>query len=177
MADVARLGIAIESIGMAEVNSMLAGIEKKVANMAPAVPVIYATFRKIEQARFDGEGPGWKSLAAITVADRQYQGLGATPILSRAGANMRYADYSGRTGGQLRRSLTTLHAKNAVLEIGPDFIFMGTKDPVAQYHQFGMGSNPVRKVIDPAEHDALLYAQIINKYLFGFFSAGPGRLP
>jgi phage gpG-like protein len=131
----------------------------------------YSAFRKIEARRFTKEGPGWAPLAAPTVAQRKAMGIGGTsPILNRSGV-----DYAGRKGGQLRKSLTTKGAKNAVVEPLPDGLFVGTKDPVAIFHQGGTHgagvdhnvSMPARPIVDLSEEDSLVFASIAEEWIYG----------
>lgn len=141
--------------------ALMDGIGVRLADIVPMYDALYATFRKIEQKRFDAEGPGWMSLAPSTVTSR---GGSDHPILNRKGL----PEQKGRTGGQLRKSLTTKGAKNAVVEPLPDGLFMGTSDPVARYHQDGTQKMPARPVVDMTEADAEAFSEVISAYLFEF---------
>lgn len=142
----------------------LMGIEKRAIDLLPAYAAVYQAFRVIEAKRFSGEGPGWAPLAESTVAGRVRIGIdGSHPILNRSGAS-----YEGRKGGQLRRSLTTKGAKGAVFEPQIDGVFMGTKDPIARFHQEGTSKMKARPVVDLTEADASVFGSIIGEYLYGF---------
>lgn len=128
-------------------------------------------FRKIEARRFNQEGPGWARLASPTVTQRKSMGIGGEgPILNRSGV-----DYAGRKGGQLRRSLTNKGAKNSVVQPLPDGLFVGTKDPVAIFHQNGTHragrdhnvSMPARPIVTLSEDDALVFASIAEEWIYG----------
>lgn len=142
----------------------LTGIEHRLIDLVPAYEAIAAAFRRIEQRRFDSEGPGWAELAASTVAQRERLGIGGShPILSRKGIVDR-----GRRGGQLRTSLTTKGAKNSVVRPEVDGLFVGTADPVAKYHQEGTAKMPARPLVDLNEADAAVFGGIIGEYVFDF---------
>lgn len=126
-----------------------------------AAPQIVADFHHIEKRRFAKEGPGWAPLAATTAAERSRLGIGGTnPILDRTGAS-----YRGRTGGQLKRSLTETGAKGSVVRMGVDNMFVGTTDPVADFHQYGTKRMPQRKVVDFTEADAERWGIILRRAL------------
>ena len=132
------------------------GIGIRLADFVPVYDALYDAFRKIESARFDAEGPGWKQLAESTVASRG----SAHPILN--------------VTGRLRRSLTTKGAPGAVVEYEVDGLFMGTSDPVAHYHQdgtHGAGRDHnidmvARPVVDMQEEDAVTFATILSDYFY-----------
>lgn len=143
---------------------VLMGIEHRAIDLLPAYAAVYQAFRVIEAKRFSGEGPGWAPLAESTVAERVRLGIGGDhPILNRSGAKE-----SGRKGGQLRRSLTTKGAKGAVFEPEIDGVFMGTRDPIAGFHQEGTTKMPARPIVDLTEADANVFGSIIGEYLFGY---------
>lgn len=155
---------------------MLWGISDRLIAVTPLYAAWYDAFRKIEQRRFNAEGPGWTPLADATVEGREALGIGgAHPILNRSGVT-----YEGRRGGQLRQSLTTKDGKNSVVEPIPDGLFIGTSDPVAIYHQMGThGAGrdrnidmPARPVVDLDEADAQVFADIASDYFFGFETSG-----
>jgi hypothetical protein len=138
--------------------------------LAPVYDAIYAIFRRIEQDRFDREGPGWKPLAPSTAANRVRLGVGAYhPIL-----NLQVPS-RGRKASQLRKSLTTAGATNAVVEPIPDGLFMGTNDPLAIVHHRGTSDAgrshnvriPARPLVDMREQDAALFGDVIGDYVFG----------
>lgn len=141
---------------------MLEWIEGRLVHIAPAYDALYTTFRKIEQKRFDAEGPGWAPLAESTVVKRG----SSHPILNET--------------GNMRRSLTTKGAPNAVVEPLPDGLFMGTKDPLAAVHQKGTDKAgrdhttkiPARPVVDLDEGDAVLFAEVLSVYFYGFHLTG-----
>lgn len=154
-------------------------IQGRLIDIEPCYDALYSAFRRIEQRRFDGEGPGWKELAPSTVAGREAMGItGSHPILNRNGVT-----YEGEVGGSLRRSLTTKGAKYAFVEPLPDGLFMGTKHPVAIYHQMGTHgagrdhnvSMPARPLVDMTEADAEVFASIISEWVYGF-EASAGEL-
>ncbi len=137
----------------------LQGIESRAIDIIPCYQALYAAFRKIEQKRFDSEGPGWAELKPSTVADRERQGYGGDhPILNR--------------DGTLRRSLTTKGAKGAVITPMPDGVFFGTRSPIAQYHQDGTSKMEARPLVDLNQADAEVFSGIIGEYLFGFGVTG-----
>lgn len=130
----------------------------RVGDMLPAYEEVYVAFQEIEKKRFQAEGPGWSPLADSTRAERSALGIGrGSPILDRSGAP---------GGGNLKGSLTTPGHKNAVFRPEVDGVFMGTSDPVAQYHQNGSDRMPARPVVDLTEADAIGFAEIIGDYLF-----------
>lgn len=133
----------------------LDGIEERSIDIAPMYDGLYSAFRRIEQRRFQAEGPGWDELKPGTVADRERMGYdGAHPILNREGS--------------LRRSLTTKGARNAVVEPLPDGLFMGTKDPIAKYHQNGTDRMAARPLVDLTEADAEVFAGIVGEWIYGY---------
>lgn len=150
---------------------LLEGIGVRVADIVPIYDALYSVFRKIEQRRFDKEGPGWAELAESTVAGRERLGIGGShPILNRKGVT-----YRGRRGGQLRTSLTTKGAKGAIVEPIPDGLFMGTSDPLAAVHQKGTSRAgrdhnvviPARPLVDMTEADAEEFSEVVARYMFG----------
>lgn len=141
----------------------IAGIEHQAIDIVPCYAELYTAFRRIEEKRFGAEGPGWKQLADSTVKGRERLGIGGShPILNRTGAS-----YEGRTGGQLRRSLTTKGAKNAVITPQVDGVFVGTKDPIAAYHQDGTDKMSARPLVDLNQADAEVFGAIVGKWLYG----------
>lgn len=170
MADLeAGLTIAIDTIEADCFSLWMKRLESRLVNLGPLYAELYSAFREIERKRFDAEGPGWKALAASTQINRIFLGIeGSNPILDRSGDKAGrdfMGNYDGRDGGQLRRSLTTLHAKNAVFEPMVDGVFMGTKDPVAKFHQTGEGSNPERILVEATEADATTYGYIVSEFV------------
>jgi hypothetical protein len=134
----------------------------RMGDLMPAYLEIYSAFRKMEQRRFDQQGPGWAPLAESTVAQRESLGLGGDhPILNRTGVS----DH-GRQGGTLRRSLTTRGSRYAVFEVMPDGIFMGTSDPVAKFHQEGTENMPARPVVKIEEKDAKIFGAILSEWIW-----------
>lgn len=134
----------------------------RTTDLQPAWRAVYDAFRKGEADRFGRQGPGWAPLATATQADRARLGIGAAgPILDRSGA-----DYRGRKGGQLKRSLTERGRQGAVFTPGPDWVEMGTSDPVAVYHQHGTRRMPARPVIDVTAAQATEWGEIVGGYLF-----------
>lgn len=141
-------------------------IVAQAADLMPAFGVIYATFLATQRSRFEREGPGWSQLAESTVRQRERLGIGgAHPILDRTGAS-----YRGREGGGLKGSLTDPGHEHAVYEPGIDELFMGTDDPVAEFHQKGTDRMPARTLVEVDEGDAVMWAGILSEHLFG----GPG---
>ncbi len=145
-------------------------IEGRLVDIAPAYEALYATFRRIEQRRFDAEGPGWAPLAESTVAQRG----SSHPILVSP------LERGGRRSGQLRRSLTTRGAKGAVVEPQPDGLFMGTEDPLAAVHHHGTTragrghrtTIPARPLVDLTETDAEAFSVVLSEYFYGFKTTG-----
>lgn len=153
-------------------STALGEIEAKLIDLPACYDAIYNAFRKMEQRRFNREGPGWVPLAPATVTQREYLGItGSHPILNRNGVT-----YEGEVGGSLRRSLTTKGAKYAFVEPFSEGIFIGTRHPVAIYHQMGTHgagrdrnvSMPARPVVDVSEEDAEVFSSIISEYVYGF---------
>lgn len=132
------------------------GIGVRLDTLVPVYTALYAAFRKIEQARFDAEGPGWEELAESTVAKRG----SAHPILNET--------------GKMRRSLTTAGAPGAVVEPIPDGLFMGTDMMIAAVHQHGTDRAgrdhttriPARPLVDMREQDADVFAEIVGGYVY-----------
>jgi phage gpG-like protein len=130
----------------------------RVGHLAQAYEGVYAAFRKMEERRFDAEGPGWRKLASSTVARRG----SAHPILNETGV--------------LRRSLTTKGARYAVVEPTPDGLFMGTSYKVARFHQDGTHgagrdhsvSMPARPVVDITQADAEVFGAILSEWFWGY---------
>ena len=145
----------------------LHGIESRAIDIEPCYQALWTAFRRIEQKRFESEGPGWAALKPSTVADRERQGYGGEhPILNR--------------DGTLRRSLTTKGAKDSVITPMPDGVFFGTKSKIAGYHQDGTRKMVARPLVDLTEADAEVFAGIISEWVYGYgvesFSATEGAL-
>ena len=119
------------------------------SNMEPAMFQIMASFHRIEQERFDNEGPAWEPLKDSTIIARGYLGYDAGPILQRDGVLM-----ESFTGGGF--------STNA---FGPNFMEVISHVEYAGYHQYGMGRNPVRKIIDITPNALLLWREILQIYL------------
>jgi hypothetical protein len=86
---VVRLTLTLE--GELVIDRVLAGIEARAQNMAPAWPGVLQAFYKITQAAFDTEGAStgapWKPLTKATQADRKRKGFDPEhPILQRTHA-------------------------------------------------------------------------------------------
>lgn len=150
----------------------LEGIEERLIDIRGVYSALYATFRVIERRRFDREGPGWAPLAPSTVAGRIAMGItGEHPILNRKGVT-----YEGEKGGSLRKSFTTKGNRYSVVEPMPDGVFIGSKHPLAIYHQTGTHragrdhnvSMPARPLVDLTEADAELFSAVISDYVWGF---------
>lgn len=156
-------------------------VEERIVNIPVLYQALWTAFRRIEERRFDREGPGWERLADSTVAERERLGIGGEhPILNRTGAP---------GGGTLRRSLTTKGAKYSYIEPLPDGVFFGTRDPLARYHQDGTHgagrdhnvSMPARPLVDLTEADADVFTGIIAEWIYGdvveeTFSAASGAI-
>lgn len=147
----------------------LGGIESRAIDIAPCYEALWTAFRRIEQKRFESEGPGWAALLTSTVADRERQGYGGEhPILNR--------------DGTLRRSLTTKGAKDSVMTPMPDGVFFGTRSKIAGYHQAGTEKMVARPLVDLTEADAEVFGGIIGEWVYGYsvasetFAATEGAL-
>jgi hypothetical protein len=137
--------------------------------MEPLFAEINQVFLEIEKEIFRGEGKGssvgvtkWPGLAEVTIKNRAYLGLAATPIMDRTGASKVYGT---RTGGELKASLTQADAQNHVFEMTGDYLEMGTDDPIASFHQFGEGRNPVRRLVAETLAQERLFAGMIRDYV------------
>lgn len=154
---------------------VLAEIQANLIDLAALYPRLWTIFRVIERRRFDAEGPGWQALAPSTVAGRVAMGIGGTgPILTRKGAG-RYGDVD-QVGGSLRKSFTTKTSKYSFFEPMPDGVFLGSKHPLAIYHQtgaHGAGKDhnvtiPARPIVDMNQANAELFSEAIAMHVFGF---------
>lgn len=157
---------------------VLVGTERRLVDLEALYPRLWTVFRQIEARRFSAEGPGWTALAPSTVAGRIAQGIGGNhPILNRQGAG-RYGTVN-QEGGSLRKSFTTKASKYSYIEPMPDGLFIGSKHPLAIYHQtgaHGAGKDhnvtiPARPIVDLNEADAELFAETISAYVWGFSAA------
>lgn len=149
-------------------------IATQMADLDELYPMLWAVFRQIEARRFSAEGPGWPALAPSTVAGRVAQGIGGNhPMLNRSGAAP-YGDVNQKPGS-LRKSFTTKSSKYSYMEPMPDGLFVGSKHPLAIYHQTGAhGAGkyhdvtiPARPIVDMNQADAELFSTVISDYIFG----------
>lgn len=157
---------------------VLESVEHRLIDIEALYPRLWTVFRQIEARRFSAEGPGWVALAPSTVAGRIAMGIGgAHPILNRKGAG-RYGDVD-QVGGSLRESFTSKASKYSFYEPMPDGVFLGSKHPLAIYHQtgaHGAGKDhnvtiPARPIVDMTLADAELFSVEIRDFVFGFEAA------
>ncbi len=136
--------------GIAEYNARLRRIRDRASNERTMFRGLIARFKNSERRIFDSEGQAlgarWRPLSPEYAAakSRDYPG---TPILVRT--------------GRLRSSLTerpTVRFRGNTMEIG-------TNVPYSQYHQRGMGHNPVRRHVGLTIGDRSAWANDVREYI------------
>lgn len=161
-----RMTMSLE--GEVIIDRVLAGLEERITNLAPAWPAVVAAFQAITARAFSTEGAStgapWPQLAKRTQADRVRLGFGAAhPILQRTGRLQRALTLGVGAHVSMRPQSMTYH-----LEAGVGYFV---------YHQ----SNKPRKTL-PRRAPVLLTAddrtQLLHPvrlYLTGRDLNGPRR--
>lgn len=121
-------------------------------------------------AKADDMRPAWALLRERFVAYEaetfSSEGHGSWSPLSPAYAAWKGRHYPGKT--IMRREDDLFHSLTDNLDIEimePDYAIFGTADPVAEFHQRGMGNLPRRKVIDLSEAERQEWVRTIQDWL------------
>lgn len=136
----------------------LGALAGRVATIQSTVfPLIAADFHKLEDKRWNDNGPGWAPLTDTTVA-----------IKGRR--NMPFPQKILYGEGALLHSLDGF-TEHTVYDVKPDEMVVGTNVPYARFHQsgprairvFGKGAAtlPERKLVDLTPADAARWAAMI----------------
>jgi phage gpG-like protein len=135
---------------------------ERAVHLAPAYKAVYADFRRLETETFDKEGPGWKPLAASTLARKRARGL-PEKIL-----------HATET---LRKSLTVDGAAGAIDRDEGGSLFVGSDIPYGHWHQTGgttPGRPPERPPVRITEADKVRWLLIVARYLASGVVLAPG---
>ncbi len=124
-----------------------------------------ARFEKVDDMR-----PVWRRLKERFVAYETdtfaSSGRGGWPPLSPPYAAWKGRHFPGKP--VLRREDELFHSLTDRLDIDieePGFAIFGTADPVAVFHQKGMGRLPVRKVVDLSESERQEWVRTVQEWL------------
>lgn len=114
------------STGLNTAIAWLAQLESGLGNLHPFMAAVAQHVVKVSKESFANQAEpgssGWKSLAMATIADRDRQGYGPTPILVRTGT--------------LRESIqATVDLVGSSASVGSDLVY-------AAVHQFGNKAKP-----------------------------------
>ena len=158
--------LTMDVAGVKQLNRGLGVIASAVKDLRPVWEDIYDDLLKRERTLFAqegnigsktremGEGAGvwgsWTPLNPVYAARKLAQGYG-TKILVRT--------------GRLKESLTQRSGADAVFEIGPKALAMGTKVPYAGYHQTGTRRMPAREPLRISEVQARHWSRLVHKFL------------
>jgi len=149
---------SIKLIGWEKVVKILDDVGKKTEDFSPAFEEISKDFYTGIEGHFAAGGyTPWKPLSAAYASWKERVAPGQ-PLMVLSGA--------------MKASLTSSTATGAIKEVSPYRLRIGTAVtnkkgygyPFA--HQFGLGNNPVRKVIELPQGTAAKWVSIINSYAF-----------
>lgn len=142
-----------------EVTQALERLQRKVADLTPAMRDIAQALESETERRLEVEGPGWPSLSEVTIARRQKSGHWPGKML--------------QLSGDLARSIES--------EAGPNHALIGVQKRYAAIHQFGGQAGRGRKITIPArpylpiEPDGALTEsarETVTEILAGYLSRG-----
>lgn len=132
-------------------------MSEKAADMTEALSEFVPFFHSTMAAQFGTEGDylgaPWAQLSDTYATWKNGVAPGAK-ILELTGAMM--------------RSFTSSDAPGSIVEIGPDFVTVGSKDPKAGFHQSGTSNMPARPIIAGTQDVlAVGLARILSNHLSG----------
>ena len=150
------LTFRVTATGMREFADKISLIRGRMGDFVPVWEVVEKVFHKMEEIRFDSEGPGWAPLAASTLAFKDMNNY-PSDILIRT--------------GDLQQSL--LGYEGSISELTPDTLEVGTSIDYAQYHQKGTSKMPRRPLISISQSATQVFAEMVSAYLAEGTTAEP----
>ena len=142
--------------GVTDVTDMLERIAADLEDMAPFAEAARELFYKVEQERFNQEGPGWAQLAPSTLENKARYGQRSS-ILQATGALMESLTHADASGAVF---IPIMGGDDASVTLGtnlqpsrPGRGWEGTA--LAWFHQHGTSKMPARPVIDPTGADLI----------------------
>jgi hypothetical protein len=147
--------------------------QERAADLSPAFEVLADDFLAIETHQFASEGGNsghWAPLAPATIAARSARSEFAHLFGYHQPdpGGIRILDETGR----LKDSLTKPDHADAVRDIGPREMFVGTAVEYAQYHQAGTSRMPQRKPVELTRADKDRWIRSLQR----FFATGEAGL-